>query len=50
MQVETSVAMETTVKETRRMYSVMSVTLVEEVMPDKVLTLETQYSAPAKEG
>ena len=41
MQVETSVAMEMIVKETRRMYSVMSVTLVEEVIPNKVLTLET---------
>ena len=40
-QVETSVAMEMIVKEARRMYSVMSVTLVEEVMPDTLLTLET---------
>lgn len=32
MQVETSVAMEKIVKEMRRMYSVMSVILVEEVM------------------
>ena len=32
MQVETWVAMERIVKRTRKMYSVMSVTLVEEVM------------------